>query len=63
MTEPVKEIDAGSVCDAGDFRDAIAAKCEPVILRGLCADWPVTKAAAESRDALASYLASRESGL
>ena len=63
MTEPVKDIDAGSLCGANDFRDAIAAKCEPVILRGLCANWPVTKAAAESREALASYLASRDSGV
>jgi hypothetical protein len=62
MSQCVEEIDARSLSDAEDF-NGIAAKCEPVILRGICSDWPATKAAAESWETLAAYLASRDSGL
>jgi hypothetical protein len=62
MSQCVEETDARSLSDAEDF-NRIAAKCEPVILRGICSDWPATKAAAESWETLAAYLASRDSGL
>jgi hypothetical protein len=62
MSERVEEIDAGSLGDPEAFRDAIAAKCEPIVLRGLCSGWPATKAAAESWETLAAYLISRDSG-
>jgi len=63
MTEGVKDIDSSSFSGAEDFRDAVAAQCEPIILRGVCANWPAARAAAESWEALATYLASRDSGL
>jgi len=63
MAEKVNELDLSSLCSADDFRDTIASKCEPAILRGLCADWPATKAAAQSWECLVSYLAARDSGL
>ena len=51
-----RELDAAQIADAAGFRRAIAEPCQPVILRGLCADWPVRRAAAESWGALARYL-------
>lgn len=52
-----REIAAAAIGDTAAFRRDIAEPCRPVILRGLCADWPVRRAAAESWDALAHYLA------
>jgi hypothetical protein len=63
MSERVEDIKSRSFSGPEDFRDAVAAQCEPIILRGACANWPATKAAAESWEALATYLASRDSGL
>lgn len=63
MPQPVKEIDSSSFSSAEDFRDSVAAKCEPAILRGLCASWPSAKAAAQSWETLISYLAPRDTGL
>lgn len=51
-----RELDAAQIPDAAGFRRDIAEPCQPVILRGLCADWPVRRAAAESWEALARYL-------
>jgi len=63
MSERVKDIESSSFSGTEDFRGAVAAQCEPIILRGACAHWPATKAAAESWETLATYLASRDSGL
>lgn len=51
-----RDIDAAAIEDARAFRRDIAEPCAPVILRGLCADWPARRAAAGSWDDLARYL-------
>jgi hypothetical protein len=57
-----REIPAAAIGDAAAFRHDIAEPCQPVIVRGLCADWPVRQAAAESWEALAQYLARFDTG-
>lgn len=61
MTEPVQQIRAASLSDLGEFHK-VAERCEPIVLRGLCAEWPVTRAAAKSWQGLADYLLPRDSG-
>ena len=48
--------------DRATFLAEIAPACEPVVLRGLCRDWPATRAAAESRQALFACLGDFDSG-
>jgi hypothetical protein len=62
MTEPVAQIDTASLSDAAELLRPFAERCEPVVLRGLCSDWPVTRAAARSWSDLHDYLLSRDSG-
>lgn len=50
------------VPDAEAFRRLVAAPCEPVVLRGLCRDWPAVVAVTESPAALARYLAPFDAG-
>lgn len=56
MTSLVTEVEWADFSDADSFRSAVGRKCEPVILRGLCAGWPASRAAAQSWDALVEYL-------
>ncbi|MGK6321970.1 cupin-like domain-containing protein [Sphingomonas sp. DT-51] len=42
--------------------DAIVATCRPAVIRGLCRDWSITRAAADSADALAHYVAALDAG-
>jgi hypothetical protein len=58
----VREWEGGLPSDADSFRRAIAEPCEPVVLRGLCKDWPATKAAADSVESLTDYLLRFDSG-
>ncbi len=44
------------------FENEISPRNQPAILKGLCADWPVVKAADESPAGLTSYLRSFDSG-
>ena len=62
MSRRVQEVDAAAFPNADLFRALVAEKCEPAVLRGLCADWPATKAAAQSWDTLADYLLGLDSG-
>jgi len=62
VTSPITEIEWSSYYDADSFRRAVAEKCEPVVLRGLCADWPAAQAAQQSWEALADYLLQFDSG-
>ncbi|WP_287461018.1 cupin-like domain-containing protein [Sphingomonas sp.] len=55
MTIAVPEIAADPFADPAQFRE-IAARCEPVVVRGLVNDWPVVRAAATSPVALRAYL-------
>ena len=62
MTTAVQEIDASSIEDRDSFRETILEACRPIVLRGLCRDWPARRAAAESWPALSAYLAGLDSG-
>ena len=41
---------------------ALVAACEPFVVRGLCSDWPITRAAGRSPDALLDYVAALDTG-
>ncbi len=45
------------------FEDEILTRGEPVILKGLVADWPIVQAAQKSRNDLGSYLKQHDSGV
>lgn len=62
MNERLEEIQADRFSDPESFRSAVAEKGRPVVLRGLCASWPVVRAAAESWDNLADYLLRLDTG-
>ncbi|WP_343228248.1 cupin-like domain-containing protein [Sphingomonas yunnanensis] len=47
---------------APDRFDALVAACEPFAVRGLCVDWPVTRAARRSPAALLDYVAALDAG-
>ena len=44
-------------------QDALAARGHPLVIRGLCNDWPVVLAARESDTAFARYLAGFDRGV
>ncbi|HUP97687.1 MAG TPA: cupin-like domain-containing protein [Usitatibacter sp.] len=48
--------------DAKTFREEVAARYEPAVLRGVVADWPAVRAAAESPALFCTYVAERDSG-
>jgi hypothetical protein len=56
MVARVEEISAARFSDPESFRAAAADNGEPIILRALCADWPATRAGAQSWEALKDYL-------
>ncbi|MFL5239833.1 MAG: cupin-like domain-containing protein [Rhizomicrobium sp.] len=57
MPKIVTEVDPYAVSDPERFRQDVAERGEPVVLRGACSDWPAAQAARQSWSALASYLA------
>jgi hypothetical protein len=59
----IAEIDQSRVSDPEHFRRDVAERCEPVVLRGLCSDWPALEAARQSWSALADYLAHLDNGV
>jgi hypothetical protein len=63
MTDWVEELGTAGLSDPDSFCARIANKCEPMILRGLCADWPATRAAKHSWKALSDYLRALDSGI
>ena len=48
--------------DAKTFREEIATRYEPAVLRGVVADWPAVRRALESPAALCDYLAAHDRG-
>jgi len=54
---PLAEIDADSLGSPDSFLRLVAPPCRPTVIRGLVADWPVTRAALARREELAAYLA------
>ncbi|HUN72581.1 MAG TPA: cupin-like domain-containing protein [Steroidobacteraceae bacterium] len=61
MTLSLKEI-AGRDLTAQRFQREVVEGCQPVILRGLVADWPVAQAALDSPARLRDYLAAFDVG-
>jgi len=62
LPEQVRELPANLTADPEAFRRGIAELCEPVVLRGLCADWPALAAAGEGADSLFAYLLQFDTG-
>jgi len=48
--------------DARTFREEVATRYEPAVLRGVVADWPAVRAAVDSPATFCTYLAQRDSG-
>jgi hypothetical protein len=44
------------------FAETVSARCEPVVLRGLCQHWPVVEASARGWAALSAYLVRLDAG-
>jgi hypothetical protein len=59
----LREIPVLDIADAESFRWNVAERCEPVVLRGLCSDWPAVKAAERSWSSLAAYLGRFDNGV
>src|SRR4051812_2693596 len=57
--KPVRELRGVS---PEQFRDEIVPAQEPVVLRGVVADWPAVRAGRESAHAIASYLRALDNG-
>ncbi|WP_454884689.1 cupin-like domain-containing protein [Sphingomonas oryzagri] len=62
MAGHVAEIDRGATGDEAWFACEVVSRCEPVVLRGYLADWPVVRAARTSGDESFDYLRSLDSG-
>ena len=56
MAALVEEIDSARFSDPESFQIAVAMKGEPIVFRGLCANWPAVRAAAQSWESLTDYL-------
>jgi hypothetical protein len=54
--DPLRTVPADQTLDAEAFRREIVGGCAPVVIRGLVADWPVTRAA-RAEGGLLGYLA------
>lgn len=50
------EMDPAVFGDQARFRREVAEPCQPVIVRGICGDWPVVRAAGTSTGAIRAYL-------
>jgi len=48
--------------DAATFRERIATRYEPAVLRGVVADWPAVRHARDSAEAVARYLDGLDAG-
>ncbi|TXI84013.1 MAG: cupin-like domain-containing protein [Cupriavidus sp.] len=47
---------------AAGFAETVSARCEPVVLRGLCRHWPVVEASTQGWAALSAYLVRFDTG-
>lgn len=61
-TAPV-ELDVAAGWDEAGFAHDLAPACRPIVLRGLCRDWPSTRAASRSWRDLSDYLLGFDAGL
>ena len=56
MSSSINEIPREALTDGPAFRQRLVEACQPAVVRGLCADWPVVRAAAQAEEGLATYL-------
>lgn len=56
MQTDISQIEGAALVDAEDFRKRVVEGSRPVVIRGLCADWPILEAARQSSAALGAYL-------
>lgn len=56
MRMAITEIDGATLGNAESFRSQVVEGCRPVIMRGLCGDWPALAAARQSGTVLSAYL-------
>lgn len=63
MPGEIPELDSSAVADPDAFRRNVADQCKPVVMRGACSDWSVVRAARQSWETVADYLARFDSGL
>lgn len=61
MSATVADYTAAEVGAPARFGELVAA-CEPFVVRGLCADWPITRAARQSPSMLLDYVAALDGG-
>jgi hypothetical protein len=61
VSATVTDYTAAEVGARDRFGELIAA-CEPFVVRGLCADWPITRAARQSPAVLLDYVAALDAG-
>jgi hypothetical protein len=61
VTSPA-EVDLRLLATRESFRELVVEHCQPVIIRGLCSDWPLTRSAAQSATAACDYLIQFDSG-
>jgi hypothetical protein len=57
------ELDAAEGWDAAGFAHDLVNACRPTVLRGLCRDWPSTRAASRSWQDLSDYMLGFDTGL
>jgi hypothetical protein len=62
VRDQVRELDWAAIGDPQSFCRDVAEPCQPVVMRGVCAHWPVVRAAGQSWDSLSHYLARFDSG-
>lgn len=60
MTSTVDEIDSRRLSDANEFHTAVVCNGSPIVIRGLCSDWPANRAAARSWQSLTEYLSAMD---
>ena len=61
MSAGAEEIDRALLIDSDTFRRCVVEPCRPVVIRGVVADWPLTRAASEN-EGLRTYLAQFDAG-
>ena len=62
MAKKIGEIEAAASAGKEEFDSTVAAGGQPVVLRGLCASWPVVTAALESDASIFDYLRAMDTG-
>ncbi len=62
MATRMKEREGRGLRNPEEFHAAVVETCQPIVLRGLVADWPAVRAASISAESLGTYLAAFDAG-